>query len=87
MLVLGYMEVALTRWHSPRPIALEIVKRLDTTQATFVGELEFCVFSEARCIWVEESVSIPERPNDEFCCGRLAHELGALLPQVGNGKP
>ena len=81
------MEILLSRWHSCHPVVFEtLVEQLDTTQPPLVCELELCIFSKARCIWIKEHASVSKRLDDEFCCGHLARELGTLLSRVGYGQ-
>ena len=52
-----------------------------------VGELELCIFSKARCIWIEVDASISKGLNDELYSGHLAHDLETLLSWwIGNGQ-
>ena len=85
--VVENVEIALSRWHSCDSVAFQIVvKRLDTAQTPFVSELELCIFSKARCIWIEEGASVAKGLDDKLCHGHLARELGALLSRIGNGQ-
>ena len=77
--VIENVEILYTGWHS-YSVAFKIVtKRLDTTQPPLVSELKLCIFSEVRCNWIEEGVSVSKGLYDELCCGNLARKLGALL--------
>ena len=75
------MEILLSRWHSCHPVVFEtLVKQLDTTQPPLVCELELCIFSKARCIWIKERASVSKQLDDEFCCGHWLVSLAPFFP-------
>jgi len=79
------MKISLARGNNSNTVALEIVvERLDTTEASAISELQFCVFSETGGIWVEKSACVAKRLDDEFGRGNLSGEFCALFSRIGD---
>lgn len=85
--VVEYVKVPLPRRRTGHPVSLQIIiERLDPAQTTSFCELEFCVFSEAGSIGVEQGAGVAERLEHELGGGDLTTEFGTFFTWVADAQ-